>query len=155
MGISEYLWGLLQDALAVLDFDANAYGVPATNERELVPFSLFNGNGSEMIRSVLHVVLMEKNRDAMIKHYPLMPQRDITPALSHFDNCDIAYIKVSIPGYPEEMMTPCLVTPYGMIILGLPSPLCHNLYSDGIHLAKQAPEGDNVVSVDFTGKNKK
>lgn len=152
MSASEYLRARLDDAFVMLEYEAEQLGFKQTEEKKLIPFDLFNCNAISLIKSVMHIVLFEKNYNELAYHYKGLGKR-ILLVFPEFDDLEINHIQIQGMGYSAPINTPTIKTPYGELVLGLPDLFIAEFYRNLKAAIVPANDGDNVVKVDFNGNN--
>lgn len=151
MEVSEFLRARLVDGLTMLDYEAEQLKVSRVNEKKLIPYELLQCNGIALIKSVMQIVLFEKNYTELAFHYRKLNERFLEP-FPDFDDLVINYIQIQGMGFGAPINTPTLKTPYGELVLGLPDTFVAEFYRNLKATIVPANDNDNVVKVDFGGK---
>lgn len=151
MEVSEFLRARLVDGLTMLDYEAKQLKVARINEKALMPYELLQCNGVGLIKSVMHIVLFEKNYNELAFHYKELSKRFLE-SFPDFDDLEINYIQIQGMAFAGPINTPTLKTPYGELVLGLPDSFVAEFYRNLKATIVPGNDSDNVVKVDFGGK---
>ncbi len=163
MQASKYLKRQLDMALAMLEQDMENMGISKVGViPQLIHRDAIQTNSYMLISSIMQLVLFEKNRESLSRSYP-NAGLDAQPidTLSEFDSVDIKQVSIAVYG-AGLVNVPTLTTPYGDILLTLPSEFLVSIYDSmpktvDLRVAVANEEGDtltdNVIRPEF-GKKK-